>query len=294
MKRFYCILLTFIITISFNNTLFPQIINGSFEEWDTVPFLNPTGWATGNFFVLSVTQSNDAIDGNYSAKMEITDFAGERFEPTLQNLGFQNQVDARYKILNLYYKSDLKNFARLDVIVTTWDSSAATQQLFPSGGADTTIRTSAAGWTFLELPINYFSTEDIPAYANIVFAVSDSAESTDLSSVGSYVLIDNVSLDQPTDVSNIDQVPVRFNLSQNYPNPFNPSTSIEYRIPKSTQVTLSLYDILGNRIAELVNENQPAGNYMYKFDGSDLSSGTYFIKLNSGEFSAVRKILLLK
>jgi len=108
--------------------------------------------------------------------------------------------------------------------------------------------------------------------------------------------------------------PQKFYLEQNYPNPFNPSTTIQYSIPSvmvslsnhdnggvtlrqaqsDIHVSLKVYDILGNEVATLVNENKPAGNYEVKFDGSNLTSGIYFYKLQSGSFTQTKKLLLLK
>ena len=89
-------------------------------------------------------------------------------------------------------------------------------------------------------------------------------------------------------------IPDKFNLSQNYPNPFNPSTIINYSIPKSQMVTLKIYNILGQEVATLVNHEQTAGNYKVTFDASRLSSGVYFYSLRTGNFSAVKKMMLLK
>jgi len=79
-------------------------------------------------------------------------------------------------------------------------------------------------------------------------------------------------------------VPEKFELSQNYPNPFNPGTKIKYQIASSNNISLKIYDVLGNEVSSLVNEVQPAGNYEITFDASSLSSGTYFYKLQAGEF----------
>ncbi len=89
-------------------------------------------------------------------------------------------------------------------------------------------------------------------------------------------------------------LPEIFVLSQNYPNPFNPSTTIKYSIPASNFVTLKVYDVLGNEVSNLVNEYKNAGSYEVNFDGSQLSSGTYFYKLESGAFSQTKKLQLLK
>ena len=88
--------------------------------------------------------------------------------------------------------------------------------------------------------------------------------------------------------------PVEYTLMQNYPNPFNPSTTISYSLPKNGLVTLKVYDILGSEVAELVNEVKEAGNYSVTFNASELPSGIYFYTLNSGNFMATKKLILLK
>ena len=79
-----------------------------------------------------------------------------------------------------------------------------------------------------------------------------------------------------------------------YPNPFNPTAIIEYQIPKDGLVNLVVYNILGQVVAELVNEHQTIGRYSVKFDASSLPSGVYIYKLQAGEFSDVKKMLLTK
>ena len=89
-------------------------------------------------------------------------------------------------------------------------------------------------------------------------------------------------------------VPSKFELMQNYPNPFNPSTSIEYSVPSNEYVLLKVYDVLGNEVNTLVNERQSAGNYEVNFDASNLVSGIYFYRLQSGSFIQTKKLMLLK
>jgi hypothetical protein len=81
---------------------------------------------------------------------------------------------------------------------------------------------------------------------------------------------------------------------QNYPNPFNPSTTISYELPNAGFVSLKIYDITGKEVASLVNINHEAGFFSIKFDASKLSSGIYFYKINAGEFTAVKKLVLMK
>ncbi|MAT58266.1 MAG: hypothetical protein CMF23_09870 [Ignavibacteriae bacterium] len=85
-----------------------------------------------------------------------------------------------------------------------------------------------------------------------------------------------------------------FKLYQNYPNPFNPTTSIEYSVPSNEYVSLKVYDILGNEIASLVNEQKSAGNYSVNFNAGSLTSGMYLYKLQAGNFTSVKKMLFVK
>ncbi len=83
-------------------------------------------------------------------------------------------------------------------------------------------------------------------------------------------------------------------LSQNYPNPFNPSTVIAYQLPVSSQVSLKIYDMLGREVQTLVNETQAAGRYAVRFNATNLSSGTYFYKLQANGLVQTKKLTLLK
>ncbi|MEW6195213.1 MAG: alpha-amylase family glycosyl hydrolase [Bacteroidota bacterium] len=107
-----------------------------------------------------------------------------------------------------------------------------------------------------------------------------------------------------SDIDDEENLPTEFSLSQNYPNPFNPTTTISYKLQAASYVTLKIYDILGKEIATLVNEHQQAGRYNSQFSihqinggqvlNYQLSSGVYFYKLTAGNYSAVRKMILLK
>jgi len=89
-------------------------------------------------------------------------------------------------------------------------------------------------------------------------------------------------------------VPAAYSLSQNYPNPFNPATTIKFAIPKSGQVSLIIYNVLGQKVADLINERMSAGNFQVEFDASRLSSGVYFYVLRSGSYSMTKKMMVLK
>jgi len=89
-------------------------------------------------------------------------------------------------------------------------------------------------------------------------------------------------------------IPDSYQLSQNYPNPFNPSTKINFTIPVNGQVSLKVYNILGKEVMSLVNDVITAGRHEITFDGSNLNSGTYFYRLQSGNFVETKKMLLVK
>ena len=89
-------------------------------------------------------------------------------------------------------------------------------------------------------------------------------------------------------------LPTDFGLEQNYPNPFNPTTNIMYTVPNREYVNLTVYNILGEKIATLVDEEKAPGKYTVTFDGSKLSSGVYFYRLHAGKFNETREMVLVK
>ncbi|MCU0372082.1 MAG: T9SS type A sorting domain-containing protein [Ignavibacteria bacterium] len=90
------------------------------------------------------------------------------------------------------------------------------------------------------------------------------------------------------------EIPVKFYLSQNYPNPFNPVTKINFGIARSSNVKVTVYNLLGKETAVLVNDFHQAGNYYVNFDASKLSSGIYYYRIDAGEFTEVKKMTLVK
>jgi len=98
----------------------------------------------------------------------------------------------------------------------------------------------------------------------------------------------------PVGITNTNGIANTYSLSQNYPNPFNPTTTIKFSLPKDGLVKIVVYDVLGKEVATLVNDEQTSGNYEITFDASKLTSGVYFYKITSGDFSDVKKMLLVK
>ncbi len=92
----------------------------------------------------------------------------------------------------------------------------------------------------------------------------------------------------------LDVIPTEYVLEQNYPNPFNPTTMITYSLPNDGMTKLVVYNVLGEQVKVLVNEHMQAGSYTTSFDGSNISSGVYFYKLQTNNQVQIKKMLLLK
>lgn len=121
---------------------------------------------------------------------------------------------------------------------------------------------------------------------------------TNASTTADGIYIDNIKIqnyqDVLTGVGNIGELPLRYSLEQNYPNPFNPVTKIKYSLPKTSMVKLVVYDALGKVVSTLVNEEQAAGVFEQSFDASNLATGVYFYKLESSDFTDIKKMILIK
>jgi len=95
------------------------------------------------------------------------------------------------------------------------------------------------------------------------------------------------------------ELPTTFDLAQNYPNPFNPSTTLKYQVPSPVAVEITVFNVLGEKVVTLVNEMQSAGYYTIEWNGRDARnqtspSGLYFYTMRAGDFSAVKKMMLVK
>ena len=101
---------------------------------------------------------------------------------------------------------------------------------------------------------------------------------------------------QPAGVTSVDErpLPKSFAMDQNYPNPFNPTTNIGYAVPKESHVTIVLYNVIGQKVATLVDEVKPAGFYSARVNGASLASGMYIYRMSAGTFSSIKKMMLVK
>ncbi len=176
--------------------------------------------------------------------------------------------------------SDQNGSSGDNYINTVFDDSAATP--IASGTAPFT------GNFKPESPVSVFN--GLNVHGNWILKVNDQATG-DTGRVNRYCL--NIIYNAVLAVNN-EQVPVKYALCQNYPNPFNPVTTIKYSVPKQSLIKIAVYDILGREVKILVNEVRSAGNYEVKLDGTNLASGVYFYRMTAGDFTEVKKLVMLK
>jgi len=165
----------------------------------------------------------------------------------------------------------------------TWVSLARLgplqMQTAPASGSEFTP--TASQWAHLSY--------SIPTGTNSLQFLAEGADGNDL--YIDSICVTNAPLGIRQLSSNIPNV---YSLSQNYPNPFNPTTNIEFGLPKSGQVKLVVFDILGREVKTIVNEFREAGSYKVDFDASNLASGVYFYRIEASNFTEVKKMLLIK
>ncbi len=149
----------------------------------------------------------------------------------------------------------------------------------PTGGFSISM-VSAGSYTLVADKMGYTSSStSVP--------VSGSTYSVPVSDI-------SLSPDSPTSVPMPVGTPMSYQLDQNYPNPFNPTTVIQYSLPQASNVTLRVFNILGQEVATLVNAVEPAGTYRAVVDGKSLASGVYIYRLQAGSFTDVKRMVLLK
>ena len=267
--------------------LFSQIPNSGFENWVGGDPFTPESWWTNNAppSYMPVSRTTTAYSGSYAVQLAMVYFSTVVIPPIMQSNSFP--VSETYGSLRGYYQ--FSQFSNTDVLyIAAWLTEGG--EIVGVGGID--IGNNASAYTMFSFDIAY-TPGATPDSAYIWIGIVDT--SANPPSAGGWAYIDELSFGPPSDVQEISSsVPDNFNLSQNYPNPFNPSTKIEYSITEASFVQLKVYDILGNEVAELVNEEQTAGTYRADFSGENLSSGLYIAKLQADNFTKTIKMSLLK
>jgi hypothetical protein len=272
------LLLSIILIVSVQ--LFSQEIpNNGFENW--IDEITPQDWITNNFPSVwtTVSRSTNSYAGSYAAKMEIANASGFPFPAVLTSTF---PVSQGYETVSGYYQFHPNG---TDVEFSIYAFYFGGGLLIGSGFID--IENAATSYTQFSFDVWLSDTPD-----SLMLQLELIGQ--DVTNIGSYALVDQLSLGSASAVEQISGLPQQFNLSQNYPNPFNPATNIEYSIPQESFVELKVYDILGNEIAVLVNEVQSAGTYRADFSGEDLASGLYIARIKTGDFTKSVKMSLMK
>jgi hypothetical protein len=153
-------------------------------------------------------------------------------------------------------------------------------------------RYASADAFLVSAPNNYLTHDEFTVDKEVWLKPEDVANGFDTVVEEAIAWIDSLTVGIEEQISEAN--PSTYHLSQNYPNPFNPVTTIKYQIPELSFVALKVYDVLGNEVAILVNEEKPIGTYELTWNAENLSSGVYFYKLQAGSFVETKKMLLLK
>lgn len=295
MKNKYTLLQVLLVFMIPAWSLFAQgIPNPGFENWNGTTL---TDWVhNGSSFIPTVTQSTDAYSGNFAVHGEVVDFVGTPFPPTLFP-GTQASplfaFTSRPNTLTGQYKFEGQGGDALFIEVVFIN-----QSIGGGGEGHAEITANAAGYTLFEIPITY-AADNPPGWQPTDASITITIKPPDqqIPSVGTKFTIDHLTFDgMPLDVEEIENglKPDEYSLEQNYPNPFNPSTKIEFSVPESGNVSLQIYNLLGERVANLVNGYLNSGTYSAEWNAEALASGTYIYQINSGNYSETKKMILLK
>ena len=284
-----CAKLLFILISVLQINMFSQIPNSGFENWVGGDPSIPEGWITNNASpaYTPILRTDVAYMGQYAVYLRMVYFGSLVVPPFMQSNAFP--VSEYHGSVQGYYQFyPFEDTEVLYIAAWFWEGG----QVVGAGGID--IGNPASTYTAFNFPIEYIRDSVVPDSAYIWIGMADTSVGGPTQAAG-YAYVDELSLGPPTSVQEISsKIPENFDMKQNYPNPFNPSTKIEYNIPEASFVRLKVYDILGNEVAELVNEEQTTGTYRADFTADNLASGFYVAQLIAGDFSKTIKMTLMK
>ncbi len=283
------ILLSILLIPFFASAVFAQVPNGDFEQWTNG---SPAGWSTNNFVTVTITQTSDAHSGSSAVKGTNVLFNSTVVPPLLLSgalgqTGFP--ISQRYSNLTGYYKFTAVGSDLLDIVVGMWKNGQAI-------GVGGSFYNPASSYTFFSLPITYVNNE-VPDSCLITITIANNT--SDTTHAGSAFYLDDLAMNSNATAVKDNTHPLMFKLQQNYPNPFNPTTTIDFEIPVRENVSLLIYNTLGEKVRTLIDGPRSAGHYQVSWDGRDLngnnvSSGIYLYRIKAGYFAESKKMILLK
>lgn len=288
----------FILLPSFSFAQNP-IPNPGLESWSGN---TPNGWSAPANIPLAgiepIVKSPEAYSDSWAARGIVIDAFGTPVPPVLYTGSISNPifpVAANHSLFTCFYKYDGNEGDALLIEVVFMNLNV-------SGGGSANIEITADNpsvYSRLDAQINY-DPGNPPGWqathANITITIKPPVGQT--THVGTWFLVDHFMFDNlpitGIHQSETDVIPEQFSIEQNYPNPFNPTTNINFSLPEASFVSLKVYNLQGEEVSILVNEQLNAGVYTADWDASGLASGTYFYVIRAGNFVQSRKMLLMK
>ena len=257
--------------------------NGAFNDegfYFEYPF--ETGW---------YSYTNSIIKGDFDGDTDL-DFVTLGLTPgTIIFVRYEGGYNFSYSIINMddfaqaLVSLDYDNDGDLDFATANYSTSNGITLFINDGSANFSQAKSCFQTQIDGFPRGIVASDfDIDGRTDI--AVSTSSDQ--------FNVLYNVGGPTAVEQQQINFSPDEYVLEQNYPNPFNPSTTFEFAIPQSSLVNLAIYNILGELVKTLVNEERPAGNHSIHFNANNLASGIYFYKLQAGSFVETKKMILIK
>ncbi len=285
------ILITAFIFYYLPDSTLAQIPNAGFEIWPTGLY-EPVDWTTNNIYPPPLDCRQVFADLlPYSGDLCVLGIVdsceefGITYPPELTSIIFP--IAEKPEALHGFYKYLPVGGDKFVAEIKVFQDSV----IVGSGELESTVYVP----NFTEFVVNIeYTVSDTPNVAVISFTI-DSSEVSNYLHIGSQWFIDELFFGPISDVEDdIYTQPNSFNLEQNYPNPFNPITTIKYQISELSFVILNVFDVLGNDIVTLVNEEKPIGSYEVEFDAIGLPSGIYFYQLKTSNYIVTNKMILLK
>jgi hypothetical protein len=283
MRKTSALFILLLVTISFTSTLIAQVVLFDFDNAPIHSSLPIDQTVSGVTAHLSATGQGYSIQNANVLGFTPQGFAGHRIYPNsiyLADLLFHfNQALAAFSIM--YSCQELGCDDAATMRVTAYMNGNFV-------GTNTKTASFPGTW-----PVDTLSCSFQQGFDSVV--VHYDRPPPTCRDYGVIYMADNMRVTQ-LNVSAIseDRLPELFTLEQNYPNPFNPSTSIPFALPTSSRVSLTVYNMLGQRVLTLVDEVKPAGVYEVKFNAVKLSSGMYVYRIQAGDFVAIKKLIFLK
>ncbi len=255
-----------------NDLLANNFFNDGLDYWD----LNKTVQSNADVSI----DPNGVLEGDNSAKVHINGVGTEDWNTQFRQFPIKGLIAGHKYLIQYMAKANKdvsgiaaviqKNHSPFDNLYAKDISLTADQEIAVEDTFMCNISDSVIVWAF---NLGTASVTDVDIWFDDVHIVD---------------------LGEATSVEEGSGIPTVYALKQNYPNPFNPTTTINFALPKASDVQLTVYNLLGQKVAELVNNKMVAGYHTVQFNAADLASGVYIYRIKAGSFVSVKKMMLLK